>query len=129
MELLTQIFELCIIPLLGLLTKYLISYLNSKKEELDSKTTNETVQKYVDLVTETVSKCVIATNQTYVDSLKSSGAFDEAAQKEAFSKTLDSVLTILTSDAKEYLSQITGDLNVYLTSLIEAEVNKNKQGA
>jgi hypothetical protein len=43
MELLTQIFELCIIPLLGLLTKYLISYLNSKKEELDSKTTNETV--------------------------------------------------------------------------------------
>jgi hypothetical protein len=35
-------------------------------------------------------------------------------------------MAILSDDAKEYITETTGDLNVYLTQLIEAEVNKNK---
>jgi hypothetical protein len=78
------------------------------------------------MIYNTVSNCVIATNQTYVNSLKESGNFDEVAQKEAFNKTLTAVLAILTNDAKAYITEVTGDLNIYLTQLIEAEVNKNK---
>jgi hypothetical protein len=33
------------------------------------------------MITTTVINCVIATNQTYVDSLKASGSFDAEAQK------------------------------------------------
>ena len=39
---------------------------------------------------------------------------------------LDAVLSILTDDAKEYIKEAFGDITVYLTTLIESSVNKNK---
>lgn len=126
LEIITQIFQLCIIPLLGILTKYLVDFLKSKKQEIIDKVDSDTADKYINMVFETVETCVIATNQTYVDSLKESGTFDEAAQKEAFNRTLNAILAILTDDCKEYIVELTGDLQTYLTTLIEAQVNKNK---
>ena len=126
LEIITQIFWLCIIPLLGILTKYLVDFLKSKKQEIIDKVDNDTADKYINMIFETVETCVIATNQTYVDSLKASGTFDEAAQKEAFNRTLNAILAILTDDCKEYIVELTGDLQTYLTTLIEAQVNKNK---
>ena len=125
-EIVIQIIQVCVIPLLGILTKYLVDYLTAKRNEINSKTDNETAQKYTNKIYQTVVDCVIATNQTYVDSLKKSGSFDEAAQKEAFNRTMNAIMTILSDDAKEYITEATGDLNTYLTQLIEAEVNKRK---
>ena len=125
-EIVIQIIQVCVIPLLGILTKYLVDYLTAKRNESNSKTDNETAQKYTNMIYQTVVDCVIATNQTYVDSLKKSGSFDEAAQKEAFNRTMNAIMTILSDDAKEYITEATGDLNTYLTQLIEAEVNKRK---
>ena len=125
-EIIIQIFQLCIIPLLGILTKYLVDYLNAKRDELNAKTENETAEKYTTMIFNTITKCVIATNQTYVNSLKEQNAFDAEAQKTAFNKTMNAVLEILSEDAKQYIIETTGDLNTYLTNLIEAEVNKNR---
>ena len=125
-EIVIQIIQVCVIPLLGILTKYLVDYLTAKRDEINSKTDSETAQKYTNMIYQTVVDCVIATNQTYVDSLKKSGSFDEAAQKEAFNRTMNAIMTILSDDAKEYITEATGDLNTYLTQLIEAEVNKHK---
>ena len=125
-EIVIQIIQICVIPLLGILTKYLVDYLTAKRNEINSKTDNETAQKYTNMIYQTVVDCVIATNQTYVDSLKKSGSFDEAAQKEAFNRTMNAIMTILSDDAKEYITEATGDLNTYLTQLIESEVNKRK---
>ena len=58
--------------------------------------------------------------------MKKTGSFDEAAQTEAFNRTINAIMTILSDDAKEYITEATGDLNTYLTQLIEAEVNKRK---
>ena len=131
--LLESIFEVCIVPLLGVLTAYAVAFLKAKKEEILAKiATNRTQEekelasKYLSMVEKTVTDCVMATNQTYVDSLKQEGKFDSEAQKAAFNKTLDAVLAILTDDAKNYLTQIFGDLNVYLTNLIESQVKINK---
>ena len=79
------------------------------------------------MLSNTICECVIATNQTYVDSLKAQGKFDIEAQKKAFEMTYNSVINILTDDAKLYLTNIYGDLNTYITNMIEAEVNKNKK--
>lgn len=125
-EIVIQIIQVCVIPLLGILTKYLVDCLTAKRNEINSKIDNETAQKYTNMIYQTVVDCVIATNQTYVDSLKKSGSFDEAAQKEAFNRTMNAIMTILSDDAKEYITEATGDLNTYLTQLIEAEVNKRK---
>lgn len=125
-EIVIQIIQVCVIPLLGILTKFLVDFLSAKRDELNSKTDNEIAQKYTNMIYQTVVDCVIATNQTYVESLKKSGSFDEAAQKEAFNRTMSAVMAILSDDAKEYITEATGDLNTYLTQLIEAEVNKRK---
>lgn len=125
-EIIIQIFQLCIIPLLSILTKYLVDYLNARRDELNAKTENETAEKYTTMIFDTITKCVIATNQTYVNSLKEQNAFDAEAQKTAFNKTMNAVLEILSEDAKQYIIETTGDLNTYLTNLIEAEVNKNR---
>ena len=117
MELLVQIFQVCIIPLLGILTKYLIDFLNAKRQEINQTIGNETAIKYNDMIFNTVTDCVIATNQTYVEALKAQGAFDAEAQKVAFQKTLDAILAILTDDAKEYIQQALRIKRVYNLAL------------
>ena len=126
MELLTTIFEVCIIPLLGILTTYLVKWIKTKSSELELKSDNEQHQKYINMLEDTIVTCVLATNQTYTESLKQQGEFDKEAQKKAFEDTVNAVMTILTEDAKEYLNFAVGDLNIYITQKIEANVNINK---
>lgn len=125
-SLLYQIFEICIIPLLGILTAYAVKYINIKSEELTNKAKNETADKYIKMLTETITDCVIATNQTYVEALKKKDAFTKEAQEEAFKKTYEAVMLVLTDDAKVYLTEVYGDLTAYITMKIEAEVNISK---
>lgn len=124
--LLHEIFEVVIIPLVGVLAAFLIQYINIKKEEILIKCESELGDKYISLLTETINNCVIATNQTYVESLKAQGKFDMEAQKIAFEKTQNAVLAILSEDAKEYLNSMVGDLSIYIAQQIEAQVNINK---
>lgn len=125
-QLIAEIINVCIIPLLSVLVAYLVKYINVKSKELENQMDNDTAKKYVNLLTKTITDCVIATNQTYVETLKKQGKFDAEAQKEAFNMTLTAVQGLLTDEAKKYLSEIYGDLNAYITSQIEASVNKNK---
>lgn len=125
-ELIAAIFEVCIIPLLGVLTAVFVKWVNIKSNESQAKTDNETADKYIEMLDKTITECVIATNQTYVETLKKEGKFDAEAQKKAFEETKNAVLTILSADAKEYLAHAIGDLQVYMTKKIEAEVKLNK---
>ncbi len=126
MKLLQEIFQVCIIPLLGVLTAYLVSFIKNKSKALQEETNNELYKKYIALLDETIVKCVIATNQTYVEALKNKNAFDKEAQKEAFKRTYDNVIAILSVDAQEFLTEAVGDLNAYITNAIEAQVSGNK---
>lgn len=125
-ELLAEIFKVCVIPLLGVLTAFFVKWVNAKSTEIKTNVNDATLSKYMDMLTQTISDCVIATNQTYVESLKAQGKFDLNAQKEAFNLTKDAVMTILSAEAQIYLSTAVGDLNAYITKKIEAEVNLNK---
>ena len=126
LELLAQIFQVCIIPLLGVLTAFAVKWINAKSNEIKTQTDNELYQKYIDMLAQTITDCVIATNQTYVDALKNKNAFDKDAQIEAFRMTYEAVLNILSDDAKEYLQQAMGDFEGYIIQKIEAEVSANK---
>lgn len=123
---LALIFEICIIPLLGVLTTFLVALIRNKIAEINNKTNNETAEKYLTMLSETVISCVIATNQTYVESLKKQNKFDLEAQKKAFELTKNAVLEILSHEAVDYLNAIIGDLNTYIDKLIEATVNYKK---
>lgn len=126
LPLLYEILEVCVIPLLGILTAYVVKYINVKSMEIVNKVDNDMTDKYITMVADTVSACVIATNQTYVEALKKNNAFTAEAQKEAFNLTYNAVMAILTEEAKEYLAEIYGDVAAYITNKIEAEVNISK---
>lgn len=126
LQLITQIFEVCIIPLLGVLTTFLITWIKSKSEALKQQTNNDLTNKYIEMLNNTITDCVIAMNQTYVNSLKEQGKFDAEAQKKAFTEVYNKVITILGQDAIEYLNSAIGDLNEFITSKIEKEVNTNR---
>ena len=131
--LINEIFQVCLIPLLGVLTTYLVKYIQVKAEEIQLKNKeredfeySEKLNKYIAMLADTITQCVIATNQTYVESLKKEGKFDLEAQQIAFQKTLLAVQATLTAEAKQYLIEFYGDLDIYITSAIEAAVNENK---
>ena len=126
MELITQIFEVCFIPLLGVLTTFFVKWVNAKTSQLAETRKNEAEKKYIEMLNNTISDCVIATTQTYVDSLKKQGAFNAEAQKAAFTMTYEAIVKLLTDEATGYLNEAIGDLNLYITQKIEAEVKLNK---
>ena len=125
-QLVNQLFEIVLIPLLGVLVTFFVKWVNAKSAEIAVSTDDVLMNKYLSMLTTTITDCVIATNQTYVDALKAEGKFDAEAQKKAFSLTCDAVLSILTDDAKEYLSESLGDLESYITSKIESQVKLQK---
>lgn len=126
MTILNQILDVCIIPLLGVLTAFIIAFIRKKTAQLQEKSHNDTIDKYLGMLELTIVNCVLATKQTYVDALKGQNAFTAEAQKEAFNKTYEAVMASLTEEAKKYLSEITNDLNAYITEQIEATVAKTK---
>lgn len=126
LEILSQIFQAVIIPLLGAGTLYLVSLINTKKKELEQKIESEKAKEYLDMLETTITDCVIATTQTYVQALKDKNAFTIEAQKEALHRTYTAVMGILTEDAKEYLNKSIADLESYILSKIEANVVTTK---
>lgn len=122
----TEIFQVCIIPILAVLTTFFIKWVNAKSIEIQNNIDDATLKKYISMLESTITSCVIATNQTYVDSLKQQNKFDAAAQEEAFKRTSEAVLAILSEEAKKYLSTAFGDLETYINKKIESEVKINK---
>ena len=123
MDIVQQIFELCIVPLLGILTAYIVKLVQKKINEIEDNIDNKTAKKYVAMLNETIEQCVVATNQTYVWALKQKNIFDKEAQENALKLTKEAVMTILTEEAKDYLDEFYGDLEGYVIARIEATVN------
>jgi hypothetical protein len=70
---------------------------------------------------------VEATNQTFVDELKKKGEFTEEAAAEAFKISKDKALTLLSIEAAGIITEVYGDIDVYLDTLIEATVKQLKK--
>ena len=120
MELIQQIFELCIVPLLAVLTGYIVTWIKAKTAEIEQ-------NKYTELISDTIVQCVIATNQTYVEALKKEGKFDAEAQEKAFEITKQAVLAVLTNQARDFIEMSYGDVEAWLNQQIEATINTYKK--
>ena len=105
--------------LLVLGVKEIVNYL---KDRLSSEIAN----KYLELAGKTVTDCVMATNQTYVDSLKNNGAFDKEAWTTAFEKSKNKIFKLLSEAQKEVIVEIYGDLETWVNTQIECKVKELK---
>ena len=126
MLVLEKIFELVVFPVLGIAGIYLTYLIKIKINELKQKSKDDTVKKYLDMLNDTITSAVLATTQTYVETLKKQGKFDEAAQKIAFQKTYNVIMEVLTDEAIKYITTSVGNLETYITNQIEAQVKLTK---
>lgn len=125
-EFLNIVLKIFILPLMSVLAMFIVNYIKVKTQQVIDNTKSDVTAKYIRMAQETVTACVIATNQTFVEALKKQGKFDKEAQIEAFNRTKEAVLNILSVDAQKYLVEAVGDIDVFLDSLIEAQVNSQK---
>lgn len=120
------LLQLFLIPVIGLLTGFIIQFLKVKEKEINDKLENENLEIYITMLNDTIIACVMATTQTYVEALKKENAFTKEAQEEAFRRTYEAIMATLTEESKKYLTKIYGDLEAYITNRIEAEVRLQK---
>lgn len=126
LSILDQVFDVCLIPLLGIATSVVIMLIKQKIAESKAKSDSEITVKYLSLLEQTVIDCINATNQTYVNALKDKNAFDAEAQKEALARTTAAVKDILSEDAKTYITHFIDDLDVFIQEKIEANIKTVK---
>lgn len=126
LNILAEFIELFLIPIAGLLTVYLVVLIKNKTKQITDKTDSDLADKYINMLSDTITTCVMATNQTYVSNLKKDNMFDKEAQKTALNMTADAVKQILSADAQKYLNETYGDVSALILQKIEAEVAKSK---
>lgn len=126
-NLINTILTVVLIPILPIITGYLIALLKKKTADIESKINNETANKYISIAESTIETCVTAVSQTFVETLKKNGTFDSASQAEAFEMCKQRIFSILSDEVKSTLSDLHGDLNAYIDSKIEFYVNINKK--
>lgn len=127
MEIVKDILYILITTAVPILTTYLCKFLYAKWTEGQAKIENEKIANTLDSVVTMVLDVVESVNQTFVDELKKKGEFTEDAAKEAFNKSKDIALKMLSEDAADIIVKVYGDLNIYLDTLIEATVKQLKK--
>ena len=128
-EFLKDIFLAVLTAAVPVLTAYIIVFIRQMGANAAANTENVKAKTYITEAAEAIANAVAATNQTYVDSLKSAGRFDGNAQKEAAQKALEACLASISPAAQSFIEAAYGDILEYLTTRIEAEVRKQKNEA
>lgn len=108
-----------VIPVISLLGAKLVSWLSTKIK-------NEKANKMIKTATEIVVSVVKTVFQTYVDALKKEGKFDKESQILALTKAKDIALSQMTEDVKEFIQTNYRELDLWLTTQIEATINTLK---
>ena len=124
---LKDILYILITAAVPVLTTYVCKFLYSKWTEGKTKIENEKISNTLDSVVTMVLDVVESVNQTFVDELKKKGEFTEESAKEAFNKSKETALKMLSNDAADIIATVYGDVDVYIDTLIEATVKQLKK--
>lgn len=88
-EMIRSVLYTLITVIIPVIAYYIVNLAKVKIEEstiIEETVKNESISNTIKAALSDVMDAVLYVNQIYVDSLKNSGKFDEAAQKEAFNK-------------------------------------------
>lgn len=108
----------------------LVSFLNTKKEEAKTKTNNETVKTYIDLVADNATNVVESLNQTLVEQLKAASADGKLTAEDATNiknTAFTMLVDTLSDDVLEIIGTVFGDTKTYLNNVIEKAVTSSKK--
>ena len=116
LNIISVIVTAIILPLISYLGLRLTTYLNNKIKDEKTKT-------LLTKATQIVTNAVRSVFQTYVESLKAEGKFDEHSQNVALKKAKDIVQAEFGDDIKNFINENYGDLTEWITNQIEATIN------
>lgn len=122
----TLVFRVIILPIIMYVAKYAVNLFAAWADEHIAKVENNKVKMMLEEAIDIVSICVMSTTQTYVDTLKQQGKFNIEAQKEALRITSEKAMSMLPDETKAYIEGSYGDLEEYVTNLIEAQIAGSK---
>ena len=126
-ELVNQLLYVVIVGILGVLSKYAVSYLNEKKQaiqkELEETEFQNTMLKAIDII----ESAIETTSQTYVDALKKQGTFNKEAQEEALKRTVEDAMLLLPSEAKALIEVTFNDLDKWVRNYVESYLREQKK--
>lgn len=89
---------------------------------INTKVKDKKVAGYLTSITTVVTTAVKEVYQTYVESLKKAETFDAEAQKAALNSALEKIKSELSVELCDYITTTFGDLDKYITSLIESTI-------
>ena len=121
-----QIMYIVITAILPIALSYFKKFIDAKMQEIFTEIKNESTAKYLTYAYNSVGYAVDYVSQTYVDSLKKSGSFDEEAQAKAKDEAKKIALSLITEEAKDAIELIYGDINTYLSTSIESYLRTSK---
>ena len=120
-EILFSVLGIVITALASWGTTVLIQWLNTKIK-------NKELAAFAATILTVVNSAVKATYQSYVEGIKGTDAWTKEAQEQALKMALETAKEELTTDALAYIKEQHGDINKYLTTLIESVLYDLKNG-
>lgn len=102
------------------LTTFVVGLLNQKIKD-------KKLARWSSEVFQIVMNAVQAVFQSFVDTMKKSGQWNEEAAKEAKERAFNIIMTQLTPELKAYITDNFGDMKEYLMNQIEAMIYNLKK--
>ena len=121
-EMILTMLQSILILAVALLTVYAVKWVAAKTNQAKNAVENETARKYIGEASKAVTDAVLATSQTYVDTMKKTGSFSKENQKEALKLAVETAKDQMTKGAEDFIKTAYGDVNKYLETKIEAEI-------
>jgi len=117
-----------IVPLIIVMGKYIISFIELKTKQLTESIKNEKLKKYLGVAEDAIKTAVLAVSQVYVDTFKKENAFTVDEQKNAFMIAKQKALSIMGEKTIEVLNEelSSGEVDLWIESKIEQYVKINK---
>lgn len=123
-----QVLTEVLVSVLSTLLLALLTFVGTKLTKLiDAKVKDTKGNTLLKEATNVVLSAVRATFQTYVESLKNTGAFTSEAQLEALNKAKATIFSQLSNEVKDYITNNYGDLNEWITTQIESSIQVLKK--
>ena len=129
-EMLNNVLYVILTAILPIVATYGVNLIKAKIKEskvIEEATKNEDMSNLVKDALDDVMDAVLYVNQTFVDSLKKTGKFDEKAWNEAFNRSYVEATNMISDGAKKAITELYGSFDKWLASKIESSVNKAKK--
>ena len=129
-EMLNNVLYVVLTAILPIVATYGVNLIKAKIKEskvIEEATKNEDMSNLVKDALSDVMDAVRYVNQTFVDSLKKYGKFDEEAWNKAFNLAYTEAMNSISDGAKKAINEMYGSFESWLELKIEASVNMAKK--